>query len=253
MATKKADKSKTEIIITKLTQGTTTLRIIGETPLYQNRMAAKAMRMLLVGSRKKTSAERIDIKHDPLSEYQDAVEKMAGGPTAIGLKVTAIKKSMCEAALETAGVTKTSSQRLLFIAGAFVPLYGVPKLKLDVVRQADIAHTPDIRSRPYFEKWGAEVTIKYITPQLSLNSVVALLCNAGVVIGVGDARQGKGALSCGTFRVLGKDQNDPEWNELVKYHGRKPQLKALEEPEYADDETHELMEFFYEEVERRAA
>lgn len=250
MATKKAE---TEIHVPVLTQGAAKLRIIGTTPMFQNRMANKATHSLLVGSKKKTLAEKALIKHNPPEEYRNSAEKMLDGPTALGLRVVAVKASMCTAALETAGITKTSSQRLLFMPGDLTPLYGIPQLRMDIVRSADINKTPDVRTRCFIPKWGAEIEIKYITPQLSIASVVALLCNAGVLVGVGDFRQEKGKGSFGSFRVLGEGQDDDEWDDLVTNHGRMVQLAALANPEYANADTAELMEFYESEVKRRAA
>ncbi len=250
MATKKAE---TEIHVPVLTQGAAKLRIIGTTPMFQNRMANKATHSLLVGSKKKTLAEKALIKHNPPEEYRNSAEKMLEGPTALGLRVVAVKAAMCTAALETAGITKTSSQRLLFMPGDLTPLYGIPQLRMDIVRSADINKTPDVRTRCFLPKWGAEIEIKYITPQLSIASVVALLCNAGVLVGVGDFRQEKGKGSFGSFRVLGEGQEDDEWDDLVANHGRMVQLAALENPEFANADTAELMEFYESEVKRRAA
>lgn len=252
MAIKKAE-TQTEIHITPLRRGTARLRIIGVTPLYQNRMAAKAMQQLLVGSRKKTKAERVDIKHDPVQEFRDSAEILKTGPTMLGVRVVAVKASMCTAALETAGLTKSSAQRLIFMPGEFFALYGTPQLKMDVVRSADINRTPDVRSRAFLPKWGAEIDVQYIVPQLSAQSVVTLLANAGVLVGVGDYRQEKGKGAFGSFRVIGEGEKDDEWNNLVKNHGRKTQEAAMRNPEYADEETAALMEFFFSEVKRRAA
>ena len=250
MATKKAE---TSIHVPVLKQGIAKLRIIGTTPMFQNRMANKATHSLLVGSKKKTLAEKALIKHNPPDEYRNSAEKVRDGPTALGLRVVAVKAAMCTAALETAGITKTSSQRLLFMPGDLTPLYGIPQLRMDIVRSADINKTPDVRTRCFIPKWGAEIEIKYITPQLSIASVVALLCNAGVLVGVGDFRQEKGKGSFGSFRVLGEGQEDHEWDDLVTNHGRMAQLAALENPEFANADTVELMEFYESEVKRRAA
>jgi hypothetical protein len=251
MALKKAEVG--EIQVPRLTQGVATLRIIGQTPLFQNRMANKAKQTLLVGGRKKTAADRVQLKHDPLAEFRDSAEIMKDGPTALGVRVTAIKGAMCTAALETAGITKTSAQRLLFMPGDLVPLYGTPQLRMDVVRSADINRTPDVRSRCFLPTWGVEVEIRFITPQLALSSVVALLCNAGVLVGIGDFRQEKGKGGFGAFRVLGEGDKDREWDDLVKHHGRKAQEAALRAPEYADGDTADLMAFFESEKKRRAA
>jgi hypothetical protein len=160
---------------------------------------------------------------------------------------------MCTAALETAGLTKTSAQRLIFMPGDFVPLYGTPQLRMDVVRSADINRTPDVRTRAFLPKWGAEIEIQFITPQLGITAVVNLLCNAGVLIGVGDYRQEKGKGAFGSFRVIGEGEKDPEWDDLVKNHGRMVQLAAMAHPEFANQDTEDLMEYFGSEVKRRAA
>lgn len=251
MAVKKSE--TTEIVIPPLMRGVTRIRIIGTTPLFQNRMTAKVKMGLLVGSKKKTAAEKVAIKHHPLAEYRDSAEIVDAGPTALGLRVVALKAAMCSAAIETPGVTKASTQRLLFMPGELAPLYGTPKLRMDVVRSADINRTPDIRSRCYLERWGAEVEVQHILPQLPVSSVITLACNAGVLIGVGDFRQEKGKGAFGTFRVITPDQQDDEWDELVANHGRGAQEAALENPEYADRDTVDLMAFYQTEAARRAA
>ena len=249
---KKTEQSE-EIQVQPLRRATIRLRIIGETPLFQNRMANKAKQQLLVGSQRKTKADRAQIKHNPLDEYRDSAEILPDGPTALGMRVTAVKGSMCTAALETAGLTKTSAQRLLFMPGDFAPLYGTPQLRMDVVRSADVAKTPDVRTRAFLPRWGAEVEIQYIIPQLSVTSVVSLLCNAGILVGLGDFRQEKGKGSYGSFRVLAEGEQDDEWDDLVANHGRLAQEVALRDPEYADKDTEDLMAFFAAEVKRRAA
>jgi hypothetical protein len=242
-----------EISVVPLKRATVNLRIIGTTPLFQNRMANKVKGYLLLGGAKKTKAEKTIIKHDPLREFRDSAEILPDGPTALGLRVVAVKAAMCTAALETPGLTKTSTQRLLFMPGDFFPLYGTPMLRMDVVRSADVAHTPDIRSRAFLPQWGAEIAVQFIVPQLSVSSVVALLCNAGVLIGVGDYRQEKGKGAFGSFRVIGEGEQDQEWDELVAQHGRKEQEKALATPAYADRDTEDLMSLLVAETKRRAA
>ncbi len=253
MAAAKKAVETAEITIPPLMRGITRLRIIGTTPLFQNRMTAKVKMGLLVGSRKKTAAEKVAIKHHPLEEYRDSAEILDVGPTALGLRVVALKAAMCTSALETPGVTKSSAQKLLFMPGDLAPLYGIPKLRMDVVRSADINRTPDIRSRCYLEKWGAEIEIHHILPQLPVASVFTLACNAGVLIGIGDYRQEKGKGSFGTFRVITPDQEDDEWDELVECHGRSAQIAALDTPECADRDTADLMAFYESEVCRRAS
>jgi len=248
-----AKKETADITIQPLRRGSVKLRIVGTQPMFQNRMSAKVKQGLLVGTKKKTRAERVEIKHHPLQEFRDSAEIMDDGPTALGLQVVAVKAAMATAALETPGMTKTSAQRLLFLPGDRVALYGTPHLRMDVVRSADMARTPDVRSRCFLPKWGAELNVQFIMPQLSMTSVVTLLCNAGVLVGVGDFRQEKGKGGYGLFRVIGEGEDDDEWNELVEYHARDAQEAALADPDFAGSDTAELMEFYAAETKRRAA
>ena len=249
----KKTSSSDEIVIKAIGQSKVRLRIIGTTPMFQNRMSAKAKNTLLVGGGKKTKAERAGIKHQPYDEYRDSAEIIKNGPTALGLRVVAVKAAMCTAALETEGITKASAQKLLFMPGEHAPLYGTPQLRMDVVRSADINRTPDIRSRCFLPRWGAEIDVNFVVPQLSHVGVVTLLANAGFLIGVGDFRQEKGKGNFGLFRVLGEGEQDDEWDDLVENHGRASQLHAIEHPELANEETEELVAHFQETVKKKAA
>lgn len=249
-------KQSEEIHIEPLKATTTTLRIVGTTPLIQNRLSEKMRHYFLIGGGKKTSAEKVNVKHNPLEEYRNSMELMPESQqseTVCALRTVAVKAAMCDAAIDTPGAKKAQSQRLLYMPGDHTPLYGTPELRLDMVRTADAKATPDIRSRACYNKWGAEVTIRFITPQLSLRSVVTMLANAGMLIGVGDFRQQKGKGSFGCFRVLSADQQDDEWDDLVANHGREAQLAAIQAPSYATEETRELMAFYDQEIKRRRA
>jgi len=133
-------------------------------------------------------------------------------------------------------------------------MWGKPYLKMDVVRSADMNKTPDVRTRAFLPRWCAEVEIAFVQPTLSVHSIVSLLSNAGVIVGVGDFRQEKGRGSYGTFAVAGDDLGEWQsyWDEVTQ-EGRDVQKYALENPECADDDTAELMALLDEERQRRAA
>lgn len=144
-----------ELSISPLKRGRIRLRLVGETPLYYNAMSAKARRDLLLGGRRKTAAERKEIKHDPVAEFRASVYRREEGPTLLCFPAAAIKAAMATAALETEGVTKTSVQRLIFLPQRNVPVWGTPRLAMDVVRSADMGKTPDVRSRAFLERWAS--------------------------------------------------------------------------------------------------
>lgn len=251
MAVKKAE---TTLSIEAAKQGRITLTLLGTTPLYYNAMSAKAKRSLLIGGGKKTAAEKKEIKHNPEEEFRDSVYKMLTGDTLLGFPAPAVKGAMATAALETAGITKTSVQRLIFLPEQKIRVWGKPQLKMDVVRSADMNRTPDVRTRAFLPQWCAEVDIAFVTPTLSKTSIISLLINAGMLVGIGDFRQEKGRGSYGTFSVHpeGGGEMADMINEIKK-QGRMVQTHAMEVPEMADAETEELYEMLVEERERRAA
>lgn len=252
MALKKAEAGT--LHIDPLKQGRVTLRLIGTTGFYFNAMSAKAKRTMLVGGGKKTAAEKKELKHNPEAEFRDSVYRLPGGPTFLGFPAPGVKGAMATAALETPGVTKTSVQRLIFLPEQKIKMWGKPYLRCDVVRSADMNRTPDIRTRAFLPRWCAEVDIAFVTPTLSVYSVVSLLSNAGVIVGIGDFRQEKGRGSYGTFTVHGEDLGDWQdvWDEITA-EDRLVQEAAMSDPEYADDETAELMAMLEDERAKRAA
>jgi len=245
-------KEATELHIDRLKQGRLTLRMVGTTPMYFNAMSAKAKRDLLLGGAKKTKAERSLIKHHPEQEFRDSMYRKADGETMLCFPAPGVKGAMATAALETAGITKTSVQRLIFLPETHVRIWGTPYLKMDIVRSADMNKTPDVRTRAYLPRWCAEVDIAYVQPTLNAHSIVSLLTNAGAIVGLGDFRQEKGKGSFGCFSVMGGEDTSPLWEELMS-EGREAQEFAYDNPVAADPETEELLEFYREEVIRRAA
>lgn len=251
----KATNTSTTMEIHALKQGRVKLRMIGQTPMYFNSMGAKAWRDLLVGAGRKTAAQKKEIKHNPEQEFRDSVYKKSDGDTYLCFPAAGVKGAMATAALETGGITKTSVQRLIFLPESHIQIWGKPYLKMDIVRSADMNKTPDVRTRAYLPNWCAEVDIKFVTPTLSTMSIVSLLQNAGTIVGIGDFRQEKGRGSYGTFSVAGSEdmgEYQEIWDDITQ-EGRAVQELAMENPECADEQTAELMQFIQEERLRRAA
>lgn len=248
----KAQKDET-IHITPLKQGTIRLRMIGSTPLYMNRMSEKVMQGFVTGMAKKTAAEKKEIKHHPRAEFRSSAHVVPDGPTLLGIPTISVKAAMSTAALETAGITKAATQRLIRVPAGYFSVWGVPRLKMDVVRSADMAKTPDVRTRCFLPCWCAEIEVSFIAPQFGAAAIVNLLANAGVLVGVGDFRQEKGKGSYGLWRVIGDGQDDVEWDEIVAGGGREAQQAAFDNPEPADEETAALLAYYDAESKRRSA
>lgn len=238
--------------IMAVTQGHVDVYLLGMSPMIQNRMAEKAKRELLLPRGRLTAAQKVgNLKHEPLSEYRASVYRIKGNdnPTLIGMPAPAFKGAMRTAALRLPGVARTEVDQLIWVQGYTVAIYGIPQLRMDVVRMADIGRTPDIRTRAILPEWCCKLTVSYVMPMITLKAAANLLAGGGIVAGVGDFRQEKGKGNYGMFELVGAD--DARWKRIAASGGRAAQLAALQDPAYWDDESEELFVWYEEEINRR--
>lgn len=258
MATTKGKASKKvateEFEVEELTTDMVRVCLLGRTPLIFNRMPEKAKRELLYPRGRKTRTERAEsLKHDPMKEYRNSVYRFTDNrmPTRLKLPSPAFKGAITTAALDLKGTRKTEIGRLTWCEGEYVPVYGVPKLRMDTVRSADMNHTPDIRTRACVREWCCEVAISFVKPKCTAKLLGALVGAAGLVSGVGDFRQEKGKGNFGQFEIVRPD--DPRFVKIMQEGGRVQQDEALETPDFYDEDTEELYTWFEQEFSRRVA
>lgn len=230
--------------------------LLGRTPLICNRMSEKAKRIILSPRGRKTAAEKAaTLKHDPHGEYRDSVYTLAGESVATRIVMPAVsfKGAMGAVAVDLPGMAKAQVGRWCFVRGedthGWVHVYGVPRLLMSVVRSADINHTPDIRTRAIIAEWACRLTVAYSFPLLRDRAVANLMANAGLIIGVGDWRQGKGAGDYGQWELVGSDNE--AWQRVVRDGGRDAQDAALAEPTPYDEETADLLTWYVGDRQRR--
>jgi hypothetical protein len=128
-------------------------------------------------------------------------------------------------------------------------IYGIPQMKMDVVRNSDMARTPDVRTRAILPQWACRIRIRFMRPILNETTIQGLLRMGGWTVGIGDFRQEKGKGSYGQFELCNID--DEQFQEIVKTGGMVAQDAALRQPEFYDAETEELYAWFRDEVIRR--
>ena len=250
MVVKKSE--NTEIHIVELTRQFLTVHIVGTTPLICNSMAKKAWEDLLAPKGRKTTAEKVStMKHNPIAEFRDSPYRMANAnaPALLAAMCAWFKQGMGTAALHTPGAKKTDIGRLVSIPDEFVSLYGVPKLFMSIVRNSDMNHTPDVRTRALLPEWACKISLSYITPILRQQAIVTLLSGAGIVSGVGDWRQQKGSGSYGSYKLVGHD--DPDYVRIVNAGGRKVQQEALDHPVAYDAQSDMMLRWYEEQLKTR--
>lgn len=247
-------KTEAEIVQTSidLRMQELTACILGMTPFVCNRQSEKVKRGLLAPTGRKTQAEKATtMKHNPLEEYQLSPyrSRNTDSPTLIEMVAVSFKKAIESTALDVPGATKSQIVRNLVVPDQRIALYGVPQMFMSVVRSADMNKTPDVRTRALLPEWACCVRIRYPHPLFREKVVAEYLALAGQLRGVGDFRPERGSGSYGTFEIVEPD--DPRYLAVVRGGGRDAQQAALAAPEYHDDETRDLYEWFVEECDRR--
>jgi hypothetical protein len=226
--------------------------IVGEgVGMIMHRFAWKAWQELLYPAPPKSRVDRVEtLKHNPLIEYRECFYKNRDveTPTMFHIPDGTFGKALAAAAYDMPGPqSKAEISRLARTVGQ-INVYGIPCLRMDMVRQGGISRTPDVRSRAHFSEWACKIDIQFLANTLNRQSIGNLLGAAGIITGVGDWRPQKGG-SCGTFRIA--NENDKDYQRIVETQGRGPQQSAYEKPSFLDDDAEQLYNWFYEELERR--
>lgn len=251
----KTSTASAEIELLQIQQKSAVFLIVGVSPLIYNAVSEKARRELLMPSGRKNSAARAQtLKHDPYVEFVNSTYRAAGDdvPTRLVFPAPAFKRALATAALDIPGATRSAVGRLSWVVGDKVPIFGVPQIHMGVVRSADMNKTPDIRTRAILPRWACAIRINFVAPQLSERNVVHLLAAAGILCGIGDFRQEKGAGNFGQYRIA-ESEDDPELLDIMREGGRAAQDAALATPEAYDAETASLFGWVTEEIGRRRA
>lgn len=240
------------------------IRIIGRTPLLYNAVSEKAMRELLWPRGPLTKAQKAgNIKHDPVQEYRDSVYRLRGGPTLLGIPAAMMKHAIAFPATDLPDkLTRAKTDRLVWVDGEMVPVYGRPQLHMTIVRMANPARTPDIRTRAILPEWCAEFDVTYVDTAdvpgrglLNRRAVMQLIASAGMLSGIGDGRNQKGALNYGSFDLVvdGDRRAEAEYERIKREGGRAAQEADLfaEQPYPYDYQTERLLNYYAERLNAR--
>lgn len=191
--------------------GTTTMvvPIVGTAPLIVHNFSEKSKRQMLEAQQGKKSPKEI---RDPQSEYEAAFYRIAdeeGGPDKYGFPITAAKAATIGAArFYGKDVSMTALRQFLFFHGKLTKadpqqlfeIHGVPEMREDIVRLGGMARSADLRYRPMFPEWTAELKVTYVTSSLSESSVLSLIDAGGLGIGIGEWRPEKRG-EFGTYQI----------------------------------------------------
>ncbi len=204
-------KTETTAVIKPANIVRSTLRIKGTAPLVQNRFAKKAeimanMAKSAAEKKARTARPPRDYDADFVGAQHIATEGWHGFPCP------AIRAAMIDAC-RTVGLVMTRAKMSVFvIADGFDKSDGTPLVRLDagaperseaLVRNDD--GSADIRIRPMWREWAANVTVEFDADMITPESVVNLLDRAGCQVGIGEGRpfsKNSVGQGWGTFQVV---------------------------------------------------
>ena len=246
------------IVVAEIQMNYMRFNLVGTTPLMPHSPSAHARGQLLFPSPRKNLAERaVTMKHEPFDEYREAAycftnDEVADKKTRFYMPAGAIKRAIADVAIDLKDARKAQIGRLTSVPGMRLPLFGTTKINTMLVRSSDMNRTPDIRTLPILEHWALpKVPIRFVKSLIKEQSIVNLVANAGIIIGIGDGRQQHGYFDFGGWRIANDD--DEELQEILKSSTVEKQDAALAQPGYYDLETEKLLTWFVAEKQRRSA
>lgn len=188
-----------KVILKPIQQSTISVVIEGISPLIQHNWDEKSKRQMREKHAGKKTKER-EVR-DPKSEFTAAMYVTEDGKP--GIPAVAIKSAMVAAAHKDIGVEKTLMRKAIFIrcqdANGVIELQGPPpKMREDVVRVG--MGSTDLRYRPEFTQWEAQIVIDYDEEMMQIDTIINLLNRAGFGVGIGEWRPEKDG-QFGRFRV----------------------------------------------------
>lgn len=175
--------------------------IVGTTPLIVHRFSEKAKRQMLDAMTGKKSPKA---NKNPEAEYLSAFYELKDG--RYGFPAIGIKQSMVGATrLFGKDVSMVLVRQTVFVHGEpgkdnqpLIAVEGDPHMREDVVTVGRGGH--DLRYRPEFPEWRADIQITYVKASFTRGSVLTLLDAAGMGVGIGEWRPERNG-DFGTFKI----------------------------------------------------
>lgn len=189
---------------------TASFNIAGTAPLVQARFSAKAKQMLMRKMADPTSAKGKKVRdaRDFDRDCREAMHVTTEGRQ--GIPAAAFRNAMISAC-RLIGFKMTLAKLSVFVeADGFDAVDGVPLVHFDGEWERLDMHTRnatgvvDVRVRPMWRQWSANVRVKFDADQFNLADVSNLLLRAGTQVGIGEGRpdsKSSAGIGFGTFEI----------------------------------------------------
>jgi hypothetical protein len=176
-------------------------------PLIVNKFSNKAQQEILDKQLGKAKNKKHNLK-DPQADYENAKHFSSQGWE--GFPAAGFKAAMIRAA-KMIGMVMKDTQTAFFVQAddeetQLVRVYGDSRMRQDMVRVG--MGSADVRFRPEYPIWEANLTIEFNEGVLSLDQIYQLIKAAGYGCGIGEMRPEKGKFNYGRF-ALAQETNPP--------------------------------------------
>lgn len=202
--------SKTTVVIQAPQFETAQIFLQGTSPYVQNKFSQKAREQMkekqMAGSQGKKGKARAAKDFNLL--YEQAIHRSAEGWK--GIPAPSFRNAMISAC-RIIGFAMTRAKLSVFIEAdgydaddgtPLVKILGEPRVHEALVRNE--TGVADIRWRPMWIEWSAQVRVRWDAGQFSAQDVVNLLARAGAQVGIGEGRpdsKNSNGMGWGLFEV----------------------------------------------------
>lgn len=174
--------------------------IVGISPLIVHAWSEKSKKMISDKQAGKAKNKKHEIRQ-PEEEYEAAKHRSVSdweGFPAAGFKASMIRGA------KMIGMVMKDTQQAFFINAEceetqLVRIHGESRMRTDMVRVGMGAS--DIRYRPEYPDWYAELNIEFNEGIISIDQIHQLVKAAGYGCGVGEMRPEKGKFNYGRFKL----------------------------------------------------
>lgn len=210
-----AVKKTTKISIVEPNFQKVKLKIVGDAPIMTHKFSKKVAEKI---EAKQTSKETVARKRDPKdykAEFNGARYVSSKGWD--GFPASALRNAMIAACRHVEGLQMTKAKGIVFIeAQGYDREKGEPLVRIQGCKPVHDTRPArlesgvcDLRNRPRYDGWFAEVTIEFDADTMTATDVANLLVRAGKQVGLCEGRpnsSNSNGIGFGTFRVEGLKQ-----------------------------------------------
>lgn len=177
-----------------------TIPVVGISPLIVHAWSEKSKKMISDKQAGKAKNKKHDIRQ-PEEEYEAAKHISVSGWE--GFPAAGFKAAMIRGA-KMIGMVMKDTQQAFFINAEceqtqLVRIHGESRMRTDMVRVG--MGSSDIRYRPEYPDWYAELNIEFNEGIVSIDQIHQLVKAAGYGCGVGEMRPEKGKFNYGRFKL----------------------------------------------------